>query len=80
MLETGAHPPLNFVVIGGGPTGVELAGAISGPRQALYAAGFPAYRPRPGTGAAGRGRSRILAAYPEDLSGKAVEQAGSTGR
>src|SRR6202046_5254722 len=29
MVETGAHPMLNFVVIGGGPTGVELAGAIS---------------------------------------------------
>ena len=29
MLETGAHPPLRFVVVGGGPTGVELAGAIS---------------------------------------------------
>ena len=27
--ERGWHPPLNFVVIGGGPTGVELAGAIS---------------------------------------------------
>src|SRR5665811_1685053 len=29
MLESGTHPALNFVVIGGGPTGVELAGAIS---------------------------------------------------
>ena len=29
MVEHGWHPPLNFVVIGGGPTGVELAGAIS---------------------------------------------------
>jgi NADH dehydrogenase len=29
MVELGTHPPLNFVVIGGGPTGVELAGAIS---------------------------------------------------
>src|ERR1700761_5643496 len=28
-LETGSHPPLNFVIVGGGPTGVELAGAIS---------------------------------------------------
>jgi NADH dehydrogenase len=28
MVEVGTHPPLNFVVIGGGPTGVELAGAI----------------------------------------------------
>jgi len=27
--ETGTHPPLNFVIVGGGPTGVELAGAIS---------------------------------------------------
>ena len=26
---TGRHPALNFVIIGGGPTGVELAGAIS---------------------------------------------------
>src|ERR1700753_751334 len=29
MLEAGTHPALNFVIIGGGPTGVELAGAIS---------------------------------------------------
>ena len=29
MMESGTHPPLNFVIIGGGPTGVELAGAIS---------------------------------------------------
>ncbi|MGB6193207.1 MAG: FAD-dependent oxidoreductase, partial [Terracidiphilus sp.] len=29
MQEHGWHPPLNFVVVGGGPTGVELAGAIS---------------------------------------------------
>ena len=28
-METGRHPPLNFVIVGGGPTGVELAGAIS---------------------------------------------------
>ena len=28
-LETGTHPPLQFVIVGGGPTGVELAGAIS---------------------------------------------------
>src|ERR1700679_2448046 len=28
-LETGAHPPLHFVFVGGGPTGVELAGSIS---------------------------------------------------
>src|SRR5687767_12160849 len=27
---TGTHEPLNFVVVGGGATGVELAGAIAG--------------------------------------------------
>ncbi len=33
---TGRHEPLNFVVVGGGATGVELAGAIAGiARQAL---------------------------------------------
>src|SRR6201992_1640254 len=29
MMERGTHPALNFVIVGGGPTGVELAGAIS---------------------------------------------------
>src|SRR5665213_4590204 len=29
MMEHGTHPPLDFVIVGGGPTGVELAGAIS---------------------------------------------------
>src|SRR5258707_4729624 len=27
---TGQHEPLNFAIIGGGPTGIELAGAIAG--------------------------------------------------
>jgi len=29
MMESGTHSSLNFVIVGGGPTGVELAGAIS---------------------------------------------------
>jgi len=29
MVETGIHPALDFIIIGGGPTGVELAGASS---------------------------------------------------
>ena len=44
MVEHGWHPPLNFVVIGGGPTGVELAGAICDIAQLYHAARFPAYR------------------------------------
>ena len=38
MQERGWHPPLNFVVIGGGPTGVELAGAISDIAKLYHAA------------------------------------------
>ena len=32
MVEHGWHPPLNFVVIGGGPTGVEHCPALHAPR------------------------------------------------
>ena len=57
MLEQGWHPPLNFVVIGGGPTGVELAGAISDIAQLYMRHDFrhidPAKEPR----AAARRRS-----------------------
>jgi len=75
MLETGSHPPLNFVVIGGGPTGVELAGAISDIAKLYIAARFPPHRSIQISVAVdlkvGRASS---AAYPEDLSVKAVEQ------
>ncbi len=51
MLEHGWHPPLNFVVIGGGPTGVELAGAISDIAKLYMRHDFrhidPDPRPRP---------------------------------
>ena len=46
MVEHGWHPPLNFVVIGGGPTGVELAGAISDIAQQYMTPRFPPYRSR----------------------------------
>ena len=45
MQEHGWHPPLNFVVIGGGPTGVELAGRHQRHRPALHAPRFPPHRP-----------------------------------
>ena len=74
MVETGGHPPLRFVVVGGGPTGVELAGAISRHLQQLPAQGLPAHRRRQDRGGADRGRPHILPSYPEDLQAKAVEQ------
>ncbi len=40
MMEKGTHPALNFVIIGGGPTGVELAGAISDIARLYMASDF----------------------------------------
>ena len=74
MLETGTHPPLNFVVIGGGPTGVELAGAISDIAKFYMRHDFRHIDPAKARVLLVEGGPRILAAYPEDLSQKAVEQ------
>ena len=71
MLEQGWHPPLNFVVIGGGPTGVELAGAISDIAQLYMRHDFRHIDPARSRVLLLDGGPRVLAAYPEDLSAKA---------
>ncbi len=74
MLETGSHPPLNFVVIGGGPTGVELAGAICDIAKIYMRHDFRHINPAMARVLLVEGGPRILSAYPEELSRKAVEQ------
>ncbi len=71
MVETGSHPPLNFIVIGGGPTGVELAGAISDIAQLYMHRDFRHIDPTKSRVMLLDGGPRILAAYPPDLSAKA---------
>jgi NADH dehydrogenase len=71
QLEHGWHPPLNFVVIGGGPTGVELAGAISDIAQLYMRHDFRHIQPGKSRVLLLDGGHRILAAYPEDLSARA---------
>ena len=71
MVEHGWHPPLNFVVIGGGPTGVELAGAISDIAQLYMRRDFRHIDPRKARVLLLEGSPRVLAAYPADLSAKA---------
>ena len=78
-LETGSHPPLNFVVIGGGPTGVELAGAISDIAKLYMRHDFRHIDPTQARVLLIEGGPRILAAYPPDLSQKAVEQLATLG-
>ncbi len=78
-LETGTHPPLNFVIIGGGPTGVELAGAISDIAKLYMRHDFRHIDPTKASVMILEGSPRILGSYPEDLSRKAVEQLNQLG-
>ena len=70
-VELGTHPPLNFVVIGAGPTGVELAGAISDITQLYMQRDFRNIDPTKSRVLLLDTGNRVLAAYPEDLSAKA---------
>jgi len=79
MVEHGWHPPLNFVVIGGGPTGVELAGAISDIAQLYMRHDFRHIDPAKARVLLLEGSPRVLAAYPEDLSAKAEAALGRLG-
>jgi NADH dehydrogenase len=74
MLEAGSHPPLNFVIIGGGPTGVELAGAISDIARLYMRHDYRHIDPAKARVIILEGSPRVLGNYPEDLSQKAVEQ------
>ena len=78
-LETGTHPPLNFVIIGGGPTGVELAGAISDITRLYMTRDFRHIDPSTANVLILEGSPSILGAYPKDLQQKAVEQLAKLG-
>ncbi len=79
QLETGSHPPLNFVVIGGGPTGVELAGAISDIARLYMTKDFRHIDPSMANVLVLEGSPNILAAYPKDLQESAVKQLANIG-
>ena len=79
MLESGTHPALNFVVIGGGPTGVELAGAISDIARLYMRKDFRHIDPASAQVLILEGSPKILGSYPEDLQKRAVEQLESLG-
>ena len=74
MLETGKHPALNFVIVGGGPTGVELAGAISDIARLYMTRDFRHINPSSARVLILEGSSKILSMYPEDLQQRAKEQ------
>ncbi|MBZ5685193.1 MAG: NAD(P)/FAD-dependent oxidoreductase [Acidobacteriia bacterium] len=66
--------PLNFVVVGGGPTGVELAGTLAEISRHALAHEFRSIDPRRTHILLIEGGARVLPTYPEDLSRSAEEQ------
>ena len=65
---------LTFIVIGGGPTGVEMAGALAELSRFALARDFRAINPQSTRIVLIEMAGRILATFPEDLSAKAVRQ------
>jgi NADH dehydrogenase len=71
---TGNHDLLNFVVVGGGPTGVELAGAIAGIARQALAKDFKAIDTRKAKVVLFEGSDRVLGTFASDLSASAKAQ------
>jgi NADH dehydrogenase len=63
---------LTFVVVGGGPTGVELAGALAEIRNFALQRDFRQINPRDATVMLIEAGPRILGTYPPELSERAV--------
>jgi NADH dehydrogenase len=68
------NDPLNFVVVGAGPTGVELAGTLAEICRHALAQDFRTIDPRRARIHLIEGGPHVLPAYPEDLSLSALEQ------
>jgi NADH dehydrogenase len=63
---------LTFVVVGGGPTGVELAGALAEIRNFALTRDFRQINPRAASVILIEAAPRILASYPPELSERAM--------
>ena len=70
----GMHDQLNFVVVGGGPTGVELAGAIADIARQALAKDFKAIDTRKARVLLFEGSDRVLGTFASDLSESAKSQ------
>lgn len=70
---------LTFIVIGGGPTGVELAGAIAEIATTTLSKDFRSIDPSNSEVILVEGADRILTTYSPKLSRRAAEQLGALG-
>jgi NADH:ubiquinone reductase (H+-translocating) len=64
---------LTFVIVGGGPTGVELAGAVGETAHHTLRRDFRAIDPRTARVLLVEGQERVLAPYPPKISVKATQ-------
>src|SRR5437762_862319 len=72
--EAARKTAMTFVIIGGGPTGVEMAGAIAEISRHTLAKDFRRIDPSQAQVILIEGEPRLLAAYPPDLSESARKQ------
>ncbi|WP_312489103.1 FAD-dependent oxidoreductase, partial [Sphingomonas sp.] len=70
---------MTFVVVGGGPTGVELAGSIAELARHALTSDFRRIRPEAARVILVEGGSRILSAFPDDLADCAKRALGKLG-
>lgn len=71
---TGTHEPLHFVVVGGGPTGVEVAGAIAGIARQALAKDFKAIDTTSARVMLFEGSDKVLGTFSPELSESAKKQ------
>ena len=74
QVATGKHDALNFVIVGGGPTGVELAGAIAEISRRVLVHDFRNIDPSHARVILLENAPRVLTSYPQDLSLSAADQ------
>ena len=77
--EAARRAAMTFAIIGGGPTGVEMAGAIAEIARYTLAQDFRHINPSDARVILIEGDKRVLSAFPEDLSARALEQLQALG-
>ena len=77
--EAARQAAMTFAIIGGGPTGVEMAGAIAEIARYTLAQDFRHINPSDARVILIEGDERVLSAFPEDLSARALEQLQALG-
>jgi NADH dehydrogenase len=77
--EAARREAMTFVIIGGGPTGVEMAGAIAEISRYTLARDFRHIDPSKARIILVESEPRVLASFPEDLSASALKQLADLG-